>query len=171
MANYIALLRKQKTSDYGVEFPDFPGCVAAGRTLEEAHAAAREALELHLEGMAAEGLSIAEPSSLDTIFESDWETEGSIPFLIAPKEPEAKVVRVNVTFKPTVLADLDSYAQEHHLTRAAALESAVRAITNPTDPLIPGDPPDSKPALQKRASLRKRRSRRSVSGGRSANRR
>ena len=27
MMNYIALLRKEQTSDYGVEFPDFPGCI------------------------------------------------------------------------------------------------------------------------------------------------
>jgi len=154
MATYIALLRKQKRSDYGVEFPDFPGCVTAGRTLEDARAAAREALELHLEGMAAEGLPIVEPSSLDAIFESDWETKGAIPFLVAPKEPETKVVRVNVTFKPAVLAALDSYAQENHLTRAAALESAVQWITNSREALV------SKPATKKRASLRKRRARR-----------
>ncbi len=34
--SYIALLRKDEGSDYGVEFPDFPGCVTAGKTLEEA---------------------------------------------------------------------------------------------------------------------------------------
>jgi predicted RNase H-like HicB family nuclease len=52
-ASYIALLRKENGSDYGVEFPDFPGCVSAGRTLEEARRAAHEALELHLEGKGA----------------------------------------------------------------------------------------------------------------------
>ena len=31
MVAYIALLRKDRASDYGVEFPDFPGCVTAGR--------------------------------------------------------------------------------------------------------------------------------------------
>jgi hypothetical protein len=33
MTSYIALLRKDVDSDYGVEFPDFPGCVTAGTTL------------------------------------------------------------------------------------------------------------------------------------------
>ncbi len=164
MATYIALLRKQKTSDYGVEFPDFPGCVTAGRTLEEAQEAAREALELHLEGMAAEGLEIGEPSALDAIFESDWATEGSIPFLVAPKAPETRVVRVNVTFKPAVLAALDSYAEDQHLTRSAALESAVQQITTGG---APPRPAVSQPAMEKKASPRrrsprKRRSRRRV---------
>jgi len=36
MANYIALLQKEEDSDFGVSFPDFPGCVTAGRTLDEA---------------------------------------------------------------------------------------------------------------------------------------
>jgi predicted RNase H-like HicB family nuclease len=36
MASYIAVLHKDADSDYGVDFPDFPGCVTAGETLEEA---------------------------------------------------------------------------------------------------------------------------------------
>ena len=36
MRNYIAILHKDKDSDYGVSFPDFPGCITAGSTLDEA---------------------------------------------------------------------------------------------------------------------------------------
>ena len=35
MTHYAALIRKEIGSDFGVEFPDFPGCVAAGNTLDE----------------------------------------------------------------------------------------------------------------------------------------
>ena len=55
MANYIALMRKGEGSDYGVEFPDFPGCVTAGRTLDEARRMAAEALALHVEGLREDG--------------------------------------------------------------------------------------------------------------------
>jgi predicted RNase H-like HicB family nuclease len=48
---YIALLRKDLDSDYGVDFPDFPGCITAGSTLEETRAMAAEALEFHIDGM------------------------------------------------------------------------------------------------------------------------
>lgn len=51
MAAYIALLRKDDASDYGVDFPDFPGCVTAGLTMDEARHMAAEALQLHVEGM------------------------------------------------------------------------------------------------------------------------
>jgi predicted RNase H-like HicB family nuclease len=43
--------------------PDLPGCVATGGTLEEVERLIREAIELHLEGLAEDGLPIPEPSS------------------------------------------------------------------------------------------------------------
>jgi len=51
MPHYIALVHKEGDSDFGVSFPDFPGCVTAGATLDEAARMAREALELHIEGL------------------------------------------------------------------------------------------------------------------------
>ena len=38
MRQYIALIHKDADSDYGVSFPDFPGVVTAGRTLDEVRA-------------------------------------------------------------------------------------------------------------------------------------
>ena len=43
--------------------PDLPGCIATGRTKEEVERLIREAIELHLEGMAEDGLAVPEPSS------------------------------------------------------------------------------------------------------------
>jgi predicted RNase H-like HicB family nuclease len=43
--------------------PDLPGCVATGRTKKEVERLIREAIELHLEGMAEDGLPIPEPTS------------------------------------------------------------------------------------------------------------
>ena len=58
MTAYIALLRKQPRSDFGVDFPDFPGCITAGRTLDEARRMASEALLFHVDGMREDGTSI-----------------------------------------------------------------------------------------------------------------
>jgi len=30
MASYIAIIHKEPGSDYGVSFPDFPGCITVG---------------------------------------------------------------------------------------------------------------------------------------------
>jgi len=42
--------------------PDLPGCVATGGTKAEVERLIREAIELHLGGMAEDGLPIPEPS-------------------------------------------------------------------------------------------------------------
>lgn len=65
--NYIALIHKEADSDYGVSFPDLPGVISAGSTLDEARAMAAEALALPLKGMVEDGETIPEPSSLEDI--------------------------------------------------------------------------------------------------------
>ena len=67
MRYYIALLHKDPKSDYGVSFPDLPGCITAGRTLDEARAMAVDALALHLQGMIEDGSAIPDPSSLEVV--------------------------------------------------------------------------------------------------------
>ena len=67
MAGYIALLRKDKNSDYGVEFPDLPGCISAGSTLEEARQMAEDALAAHVAFLREEGDEVPAPSPLDVI--------------------------------------------------------------------------------------------------------
>lgn len=67
MTAYIAVLRKDAGSDYGVDFPDFPGCITAGRNLGEARRMAAEALALHVQGMMEGGEALPPPSSLSDI--------------------------------------------------------------------------------------------------------
>jgi predicted RNase H-like HicB family nuclease len=42
MTTYIAVIHKDAESDYGISFPDLPGCVTAGSTIDEAMTMARE---------------------------------------------------------------------------------------------------------------------------------
>lgn len=67
MRQFIALIHKDKGSDFGVSFPDLPGVISAGSTLDEARQMAAEALALHLEGLAEDGEPVPEPSSLEDI--------------------------------------------------------------------------------------------------------
>ena len=46
---YVAKLTPEADGGYSVEFPDIPGCITQGDTLEETLAMAKEALELTLE--------------------------------------------------------------------------------------------------------------------------
>ena len=60
---YIAYLHKDKNSDCGVSFPDFPGCITAGFSLEEARRMAAEALAFHVAGMREDGETLPKPST------------------------------------------------------------------------------------------------------------
>ena len=84
MAAFIGLLRKEKNSDFGVDFPDFPGCATAGRTLGEARRMATEALAFHIEGMLADGQEIPPPSSLETVM-ADRRNRGAVAVLVAQR--------------------------------------------------------------------------------------
>jgi antitoxin HicB len=50
MKHYIAVIHKDSDSCYGVSFPDLPGVIAAGDTLDEALSEAAEALAFAAEG-------------------------------------------------------------------------------------------------------------------------
>jgi predicted RNase H-like HicB family nuclease len=62
MVRYAIVIEKAETN-YAAYVPDLPGCVATGRTIEEAEQQIREAIEFHLRGMREDGLAIPRPSS------------------------------------------------------------------------------------------------------------
>jgi predicted RNase H-like HicB family nuclease len=61
MRQYIALIHKEADSDYDISFPDLPGVISAGKTLDEARDMGAEALALHLEGLAEDKEAAPEP--------------------------------------------------------------------------------------------------------------
>jgi predicted RNase H-like HicB family nuclease len=58
-----AIVVENAGSNLAAHVPDLPGCVATGESKEEVERLIREAIELHLEGMAEDGLPIPEPTS------------------------------------------------------------------------------------------------------------
>ncbi len=58
-----AIVIEKAESNYAAYVPDLPGCVATGKTKQEAEQQIREAIEIHLRGMREDGLPIPEPSS------------------------------------------------------------------------------------------------------------
>jgi len=114
---FIAYLHKDKDSDYGVSFPDFPGCITAGSTLEEARRMAAEALALHIEGLREDGEEIPEPSTLDDL-RGDPAMKGAVAFLTEVKRPE-KTVRINITARESQIAEIDRRARGVGLTRSS----------------------------------------------------
>lgn len=115
--DYIAYLHKDKDSDFGVSFPDFPGCITAGRTLEEARRMALEALTLHIQGMVEDGIAVPEPSKLDDL-ENDPELRRGVAVLVTVELP-SKRIRVNITALESQIAEIDRLAEKAGMTRSA----------------------------------------------------
>ena len=84
--DYVAIIHKDPKSDFGVSFPDFPGCITAGRTLEEAKDMALEALTGHIGVMRDTGEPVPAPSNFDEVT-NDPRFQDGIAFLVPIKEP------------------------------------------------------------------------------------
>lgn len=116
--DYIAYLHKDRDSDFGVSFPDFPGCVTAGKTLEEARQMAAEALALHIAGMIEDGEAVPAPSNLDTLG-NDPNMRGAVAVLVSVQPAVEKTVRINITARESQLEAIDQLAGKAGLTRSA----------------------------------------------------
>jgi len=127
MRQYIALIHKDADSDYGVSFPDLPGVISAGSTLDQARDMATEALALHIEGLIEDGEAIPEPSSLEDIM-ANAENRDGVAVLIAAPATAVKSVRINVTLPSDVLEQIDQYAEREGFTRSGFLAQAAKKV-------------------------------------------
>ncbi len=125
---YPAIVCKEPDSDFGVSFPDFPGCVSAGATHSEALILAREALSLHIEGMLADGESLPEPTSIEKLHAKHTqfsEETGSFVTLIEAALPGPSK-RINITLEESLLDEIDSAVGILGTNRSAFLGEAAR---------------------------------------------
>lgn len=124
MTSYIGLIRKDHDSDFGVDFPDFPGCISAGATLEEARRMAEEALELHVRGMIEDGDALPAPSSLQVIM-ADPDCGNAVAFLVTVPATVEHSVRVNITLPEPLLRRIDAHTRNRSAFLACAAEKAL----------------------------------------------
>ena len=59
---YVVVIEKGESS-YGAHVPDLPGCIAVGDTKEEVLELIKEAVELHIDGLKADGEAGPAPAS------------------------------------------------------------------------------------------------------------
>ncbi len=62
MYRFLIIIEKAK-GNYSAYSPDLPGCVATGKTREEAEQNMHEAIEMHIQGLLEDGLPIPEQES------------------------------------------------------------------------------------------------------------
>lgn len=59
---YLAVLEPGEDGNYGISFPDLPGCFSFSNSFAEIEKMATEAAELHVYGMERDGETIPKPS-------------------------------------------------------------------------------------------------------------
>lgn len=125
MTSYIGLIRKEAASDFGVDFPDFPGCVTAGTDLDDARRMAAEALDLHVAGIAEDGTPLPAPSALATIME-DAGNRDAVAVLVDVQAKAARAVRINVMLPEDVLQAIDRVTRNRSRFLAEAAQAKLR---------------------------------------------
>ena len=130
MANYIAVVHKDPKSDFGVSFPDFPGCITAGSSIDEAKDMAHDALDLHIKGMLEDGENIPTPSNLEDIMADPDYSDAVAILVVTVSEEKPRSVRVNITLPEDMLRKIDAVAKKRGMSRSSFLvHAAQNAIT------------------------------------------
>lgn len=128
MSHYIALLHHEDGT-YSVIFPDFPGCVSAGDSFEDAVRMGAEALAFHVAGMQEDGEPIPAPRSLEQIkaADDDWiEWDNALVTLVLLLPPPDISERVNVTLPKRLLVQIDAISRNRSGFLAQAAAEALR---------------------------------------------
>ena len=103
---YIADLSKSKTG-YNILFYDLPGCVGAGKTLEETIKNGKIALQMHIEGMMEDKEKVPEPSTLEKIIKENEYTETEIRILIEANVITENKKRIDITLDENLINMMD----------------------------------------------------------------
>ena len=113
-----------KKGAYGVTFPDLPGIVAMGKTLDEALVNAEEALRDYVVETEKDGETITPASALEQVKTPDGCLLVSVPLL----RLSGRSVRANMLLDEGVAAFIASEARRRGITRTAYVEWMTRRI-------------------------------------------
>lgn len=120
---YPAVLERGPRDALGAWFPDFPGCVAGGRSQQEAIERAESALAQAVDGWAERGVPLPEPTPVERIVLP----KGSdvVAYFIVGVDPPDPSERVNVYLPKSLLVKVDRRAAELGMSRSSYFGLAV----------------------------------------------
>ncbi len=126
---YIAFIHKDPDSAYGVSFPDVPGCISAGDTIDDAVHNAVEALSGHFRMLEADGGPVPSPRDFDAIMndpELAEDRQGAMTTIVPLVRDRGSATRINVSLDLGLLEAINAAARDRGQTRSAFLASAAR---------------------------------------------
>ena len=127
---YPAVLERAEGEMFAVWFPDFPGCVAAGRSQDEAAARAEEALASALHDAAERDAALPSPTPFEAIaVPADAEV---VTFLALGASPPDPSERVNIYLPKSVIERADALATNWGMNRSSLVGLALsRMLASP----------------------------------------
>ncbi len=129
---YPAVLERGPHETYAVWFPDFPGCVAAARSQEEAMAKAQDTLALAVEAMVEGEAALPPPSRFDAIdIPKGCDVVTMMAVSVEPPDPSE---RVNVYLPKSLIARADRHAADFGMSRSSLFGLAITTFLGRDDP-------------------------------------
>ena len=126
---YASFIHRDEGSGYGISFPDFPGCVSVGDTVDDAIRNGCDALAFHVEGLCEDGDAVPSPRSIEAIKAdpelAEWRRGADI-VLVPLLLDRGSSRRVNISIDRGLLEAIDDEARQRRMTRSAFLASAAR---------------------------------------------
>lgn len=128
---YIALIDGEAGA-YGVTIPDMPGCTAMGATIEEALAAAVDAMRDWADVVEEDGGAVPAPRAIADV-RADPDVvealaEGAMLATVALVRVTGRPVKANLSLDSGVLATLDAEAKRQGLTRSGMVEAMTKRL-------------------------------------------
>src|SRR6478609_10812445 len=114
---YPAVLERGPKGTFGAWFPDFPGCVAGGKSQEETIEKAENTLAQTVDAMAEHGRTLPEPTPLERVVLP----KGSdlLAYFIVGVDPPDPSERVNVYLPKSLIGRIDRRATELGMSRSS----------------------------------------------------
>lgn len=128
MAAVVALIHGE-AGTYGISFPDFPGAISGGETLDEALRRGGETLAVHIESIVEDGDALPRIRTLDEIkadatFAEDFADAVSVAVIEA--DLPGRSVRLNISLDERLVERIDKRAREMGESRSGFLAAAAR---------------------------------------------
>lgn len=124
MAKYIypAVFHPNDDGSFTISYPDLPGCISEGKSLENAMYMAQDALTQWVEVSVEQGLSFSAPSGVNEVAHED----GEFVSLICADIKDGRAVRRTISLPKW----LDEKATESGLSLSRVLQDALKARLN-----------------------------------------
>jgi len=125
---YPAVLERGPKGTFGAWFPDFPGCIAGGRSQELAIEKAENRLAQAVDAMAEHDRPLPQPTPIETIVlpkGCDF-----VAYFIVGVDPPDPSERVNVYLPKSLIRQIDRRANELGMSRSSFFGLAAATALN-----------------------------------------